>query len=130
MIHWRRDKSTSLLVPEMAQLVAAIDGVIVKHEMPFALFETWRSPERQAELVTLGYSWDIKGPHTEGKAADYVARINDEWTWKPIRLYVSFGNLVKHYLGNKIQWGGDWKLTKGRKRKDYCHFELPNWKEE
>ena len=120
MIHWQRDTDRGNLTSEMSKLSAAIDGIIIKHNLPFQFFEGWRCQERQDELVALGVSWTAHSKHMKGKAGDWVAKINGEWTWKPNRLYRAFGNLVKHYLGKQIIWGGDWK------RRDYCHFELPD----
>jgi len=112
---------TSLLVPEFQNIVSGIMNlVVIKNWMPFAIFETMRSQERQQWLFDNGYSKTLKSNHATGRAIDLVVCINGKWSWEHIDLYKTMNQLVKEKFGDKVNVGG---LDFGT-FKDYPHIEM------
>lgn len=84
----------------------------------FALFETWRSPERQQMVFDQGKSKALPGhsAHQHGLAGDYVAIVGGQPSW---------------------DGGQDWDFLKGEALKvgldapikwDMGHVEVPMWR--
>lgn len=107
------------------------EDVIVKHSMPFALFETGRSTERHQALLNKGrtrspickHSYNLTNdPPLYATAVDFVY-FNGKWSWN-IRdssvkaWYILFGNIVLDACP-ELRWGG-----MDRKNTNYTHFEL------
>lgn len=119
------ERHQNLLCDEMLELYQRImDEVVVYHRLPFKLFETLRSPERQRYLVDSGFSKTMHSrhlPNSTGKseAFDLVLFIDNKWTWTPLHFYDFLGKSVLEKFGNKITWGGNFKNFY-----DGCHFEL------
>lgn len=113
--------------------------------LPFVVYETYRSPWRQAELYLSGRVQDANGKwardktgeagqivtnagpyqsaHNFGLAVDFVLRIPGVNPWQ-----MSGYRWMWHELGSigktlGLEWGGDWRAIK-----DYPHFELPRWR--
>jgi len=76
--------------------------------MRFEVFETYRSPERQAYLLRRGDS--KSGPwqsaHQYGLAADIVPQVNGRWTWDvgSDRWTMLATYAVRHSLSVPISW--------------------------
>ena len=84
-----------------------------------AVFETYRSNERQRRLFLTGKSGILKnGMHHYGVAADVVfLDRNGLWTWNmPTKDWRALGQIGK---GLGLVWGGDWK-----KFVDSVHFQF------
>ncbi len=72
----------------------------------YAVFETYRSTERQAKLFAEGRTKLRRvGVHHYGLAADLVRRIDGELTWEAD--YALLGRLAK---ARGLVWGGDWRF--------------------
>jgi len=113
------------------QNVARIGNVVIKaYGLPFGIFETRRTLERQKEIVMLGYGRTLKSKHLKGEAIDFVLRVPD-WSWKYKKYekeaYV-LGYMIpfvaKMWYGYKIGWGGEW-LSWGDRlyKRDPSHFQ-------
>lgn len=93
----------SLLAPTVASLVEQALGACHESGYPVAVFEGWRSPERQAQLLDQntkdkfvtssppGFSF-----HQFGLAVDIAYYIDGKWSWegdfdKPHAIFQSFG---------------------------------------
>jgi len=119
-------KSLDLLVPEMREKTVQILNLIRYHNLPFKLFETYRTAKRQQKLFKKGHSKcdGIKklSKHQLGKAVDFVYwdETLKKFRWdKEIEYwYKILGLLVTHQVPDII-WGGNWKTFK-----DLPHFEL------
>ena len=113
----------SLLVPEFQNIVSGIMNlIVVKNWMPFAIFETLRTQERQNWLFAQGYSKTLTSNHSTGRAIDLVVFIDGKWSWadKHIPLYKTMIVLVKDKYGDKVRCGGvDFGAFK-----DYPHIEM------
>jgi len=86
-----------------------IYGLIKEHNLPFRIFETARTLERQLKLVAEGRSKTLVSKHLKGEAIDFVVYHKDEkkysWDEKDIFWYEFLGALVKDQLGDKVTLG-------------------------
>ena len=108
-------RSLDLLDPDFRPLVDKILELIKEHNLPFYVFETLRSRERQKELYgsTSKTKLSKHMPNENGfsEAVDIVLKIDNKWTWDPeyIFYYDFLGKLVEFHLGDQIKWGGRFK---------------------
>jgi len=106
--------------------------VIIKHDMPFKLFETGRSPERHQHLLSKGRTQNILTKHLYdltnkdkplyAAAVDYVY-YDGKWSWNLrdqtiLSWYLLFGNMVLD-LCPELEWSGC-----DRKQSNYTHFQI------
>lgn len=86
----KRENDISNLHPAIREHVRAIQAQLQKEDIPFEVFEAFRTPERQADLYAQGrtkpgakVTW--VGPwhsiHQYGLAVDFVLRENGKWSW-------------------------------------------------
>lgn len=141
------DKDVTKLHPLFLPLWEKVQDSIIKHDLPFVIFEAYRSPERQTYLFDGGRSKlkGRQGAHTHGMAVDIILDVDgftDLSGFSPWETGVK-GNQVVFpdvlaawlYLGRilhldhpDIRWGGDWR--KGRNIPlgwDPFHLELDGW---
>ena len=128
------NSSLELLHPILREICIKIQSdVIIKHSMPFRLFETGRSEERHQHLIDKGktlnifskHLYDFKISETEplySAAVDFVF-YDGKWSWNfrdqtIMSWYMLFGNLVLDKCPELI-WDGT-----NRKKTNYTHFEL------
>ena len=118
-------RDTQYLFQPFGQVVEEILRQISELGLPFAAFETFRSPARQAEVYEKGYS-RIKtpGPHAFGLAIDIVGTANgkplsgifDSASWSHQKYpWRKLGEVVESY---GLIWGGRWKSIV-----DYPHLQ-------
>lgn len=98
-------------------------GFIKHYQLPFAVFETLRSHERQQELFNEGKTTVLHSKHETGDAVDIVFKDKNGWSWAndKIPAYKIFGEWMLYEAeqrGLKIEWGGHWHSFK-----DYVHFQ-------
>lgn len=99
-----------LLIPEFQIIVSGIMNlVVIKNWLPFQIFETRRSQERQDWLVANGYSKTLKSNHSSGRAVDIVWYKDGKWSWEHDDDYKLMAGLVKEKFDDKVIWGGDFK---------------------
>ena len=94
--------------------------------LPFAVFETGRSLERQKYIMSKGYTRTLKSRHLinlDNKelstAVDFVYYDNHGWSWDYLKHAMDYDNLGKIGQRLGLEWGGDWRTFK-----DYPHFQL------
>jgi putative chitinase len=81
-----RNDNPELLHPALRMRVDRLIDRLAEEQLPFRLFEGFRSPQRQAFLfkkrprVTKAGPWSSY--HQYGLAVDFVLFINDEWSWR------------------------------------------------
>ncbi len=84
------DREKMHLHPILRERIAEVEQRLAEEELPFAMFEGFRSPQRQANLfaqgrtrpgprVTKANAWSSY--HQYGVAADFVLRIDGRWSW-------------------------------------------------
>lgn len=125
-------RELDMLHPILIDCVSRIQSkVIDRHNMPFRLFETGRSPSRHQGLIDKGKTRDLVSRHMYdmdndpvlySTAVDYV-HFNKRWSWNirdsSVRQwYKLFGNLVLDVCP-ELEWGGV-----DRKSTNYNHFQL------
>lgn len=101
-----RVRDLELLDKEFKPYAYNILGLIQAHNLPFRVFETLRTKERQEALVKKGRSRTLKSKHIEGKAVDFVLYIDGKWSWDHKFYYDFLGHLVEKELGDHVKWGG------------------------
>lgn len=96
------------LYPPFRVVVLIMETLIAQAKLPFELYETYRSAERQVHMYNTGVSkLRTGGIHTYGCAVDFVPKVNGKWTWDvPREQWLQLGQIGKS-LG--LCWGGDWK---------------------
>ena len=117
-------RSVDLLKPEMVRVAKMALRICNLYDLPFAIFETGRTIERQIWLRSHGKSKTLLSKHLKGEAFDMVLK-NPDWSWdydNNKSLWHTLGYLVPFfagkYLGYDIVWGGTWKNFK-----DFPHFQ-------
>ncbi|WP_377190530.1 glycosyl hydrolase 108 family protein [Ruegeria meonggei] len=86
----KRENDISNMHPAVRENVLAIQAQLKKENIPFEVFEAFRTPERQADLYAQGrtkpgtkVTW--VGPwhsiHQYGLAVDFVLKENGKWSW-------------------------------------------------
>jgi len=71
----KRIDGLGFLYPPFAQLVADLMLAIRQHQMPFIVYETYRTPARQQQLTSLGLSkirHPLQDKHVHGLAVDFL----------------------------------------------------------
>lgn len=87
----RRDTDISHLHPEARERFGAVLAALDTADLPFRIFEAYRTPQRQAylyaqgrtrpgKIVTKARAWESY--HQYGIAADFVLRIDNTWSWR------------------------------------------------
>lgn len=122
-------RDIELLRKEFKPAVVSMVKVIRHYRLPFRVFETWRSKERQEDEYKEGTTWTKKGNHPRGMAVDIVhydktKKSGKRWSWFVSTDYYILAFLIKFHVVRKfkylgIRWGGDWK-----KRFDPYHWEM------
>ena len=103
------------------RLVKVVEEAITITEVDFGVTEGLRTPERQKELVSKGFSQTLKSKHLTGHAVDLAAFVDGKVTWEK-EFYHKIADAMKKAAenqGTKIRWGGDFKSFF-----DGPHFEL------
>lgn len=133
-------RDTALLHPKfMRACVRLHDYLIDAHETGrtktrFEIFETYRDPIRQADLLKKGVSkaGPFESAHQLGLACDFVPYLSPEealalgerkgervlpgWNWDPSHDYSFLATAAELFkLSRPITW-------------DPCHIEHPNWR--
>lgn len=134
------NRDITLLHPKFARVAKRLaDYLIDSHETGrtktrFEIFETYRDPVRQADLLRKGVSkaGPFESAHQCGLAVDFVPYITPEeaailserrgervlpgWNWDPSHDYAYLATAANHFqLAVPISW-------------DPCHVEHPNWR--
>lgn len=129
-----RYDSLALLSPVMRAMALEFIARLVEQDIHFKIIETWRTEERQKELLDKGASWTTNSKHLYTRelesgeevpaseaidvapyelwqfaGADKLAWDGDHPQW--LRVGVA-GEAVG------LRWGGRWQ------HRDSCHFEL------
>jgi hypothetical protein len=71
----KRIDGIGFLYPPFAQVIADLMLVMRQHQMPFIIYETYRTPERQQKLTSLGLSkirHPLEDKHVHGLAVDFL----------------------------------------------------------
>lgn len=89
-----RVSTLSLLRPDFAARVAKLQARLEAEHIPLEIFESVRSPSRQAELYAKGRvegqvdfgrtvtrAKPYQSAHQYGLAVDFVFKVNGVWTW-------------------------------------------------
>ena len=103
------------------RLVRLVERAIEITEVDLAVTEGFRTPERQKELVSKGFSQTLKSKHLTGHAVDLAAFVDGKVSWeKPF--YYKIADAMKKAAEEQqvaMRWGGDFKSFF-----DGPHFEL------
>lgn len=112
--------------PSIIEFAKAFQKELKKRNIPFYVFELYRSPQRQERLASSGVSKATGGnsPHQYGCAVDMVSA-TDFWAlnrrqWSVIG---AIGKEVARRKKIKIEWGGDWEFY------DPAHWQLEGWRD-
>jgi len=71
----RRFDGTFYLYPEFRDLITDLLLAIEQQQMPFRIYETYRTPQRQRKLISLGLSTErdpLENAHVNGLAVDFL----------------------------------------------------------
>jgi peptidoglycan L-alanyl-D-glutamate endopeptidase CwlK len=114
--------SLVLLEPAFCAKVRMFLAELVRRRIPVVVIETWRSPERQADLVEQGKSQTLDSKHLHGLAID-IAPVREYVDGKVKSLiwdtrHPAWKEIAEVAKGYGIAWGGDWESFP-----DYVHFE-------
>lgn len=103
------------------RLVKVVERAIELTEVDFTVLEGLRTPERQKQLVSEGFSQTLKSKHLTGHAVDLGALVNGTVSWDKEHYYTIAKAMKKsaEELKINIRWGGDFKSFF-----DGPHFEL------
>jgi len=93
---------------ETRQLWDKQEGLIIVYNLPFRLFETRRTPERQKELYDQGVSMTLNSKHITGDAWDVALWKKGGWSWEDEWWFEILGTLTKNLIAD-VSWGGNWK---------------------
>lgn len=118
-------RDVDALNPETRELCLAQQNLIIEYNLPFKIFETRRTDERQAECYANGTSKIIHSNHQDGEAWDEVLFIKAEWLWEPIYWFQVLGILTLGKIKG-LRWGADWNGKSfwfDESFRDYCHWE-------
>lgn len=121
------EKDPNLLEEKLLNIYNKIQIEIINHhQLPFKLFETRRTLERQKELLAKGYTKTLNSrhfPNANGlsEAMDLVLYIDGKPTWDTSKIYYYqfLGERIMEEFGDVLTWGGKWQSFK-----DFPHFEL------
>jgi len=105
------------------------EGIIIIYNLPFRLFETFRTHERQVELLNSNppVTWTQHSKHEDGDAWDVAKNNIDGWSWKEedIFWYQVLGILTINLISG-LRWGADWNGKNfwfDERTRDYGHYE-------
>lgn len=101
------------------RLVKIVERAIELTEIDFTVLEGLRTPERQKQLVSEGFSQTLKSKHLTGHAVDLGALVNGTVSWDKEH-YHTIAKAMKtaaDELNIKVRWGGDFKTF----------FDGPHW---
>jgi peptidoglycan L-alanyl-D-glutamate endopeptidase CwlK len=101
------------------RLVKVVERAIELTEIDFTVLEGLRTPERQKQLVSEGFSQTLKSKHLTGHAVDLGALVNGTVSWDKEH-YHTIAKAMKtaaDELNIKVRWGGDFKTF----------FDGPHW---
>ena len=153
----KRQSDIMLLKEPFRFLVAEMIHGIVSADLPFVVFETFRSEARQKHLKARGVTRAGPGqsPHEYGLAVDFILDLSHPfWDDKPDRPEAVDGGGAAWDTGTKhgkverpsvygawlaleqqalrvqhVDWGGRWKSSRYAPLGWDCpHFELRGWK--
>jgi len=71
----KRISDPALLYPPFAEIIGELALAITQHQMPFKIYETYRTPARQKKLISLGLSKvrnSLDSKHVHGLAIDVM----------------------------------------------------------
>jgi peptidoglycan L-alanyl-D-glutamate endopeptidase CwlK len=134
------NKSIDSLKDPFRSQISSLKCLIDKEELPFIIFETLRSNERQEKLKTAGTSKAGAGqsPHNYGLACDFVLDTKkikvrerpwngkmypDAWDYETLEAKAAYDRLGELAESIGLEWGGRWKFL------DVPHVQLKDWKE-
>ena len=101
------------------RLVKVVERASELTEIDFTVLEGLRTPERQKQLVSEGFSQTLKSKHLTGHAVDLGALVNGTVSWDKEH-YHTIAKAMKtaaDELNIKVRWGGDFKTF----------FDGPHW---
>lgn len=103
------------------------EGIIKIYNLPFRLFETKRSPERQKELFDQGMSKTLNSNHITGDAWDIAKWGQGGWSWRnqDIFWYQVLGIMTVSLIAG-VRWGADWNGKNfwfDENFRDFGHYE-------
>lgn len=103
------------------RLIKVVERAIELTEVDFTVLEGLRTPERQKQLVSEGFSQTLKSKHLTGHAVDLGAFVNGTVSWDKEHYHTIAKAMKKsaEELKINIRWGGDFKSFF-----DGPHFEL------
>lgn len=101
------------------RLVKVVERAIELTEVDFTVLEGLRTPERQKQLVSEGFSQTLKSKHLTGHAVDLGALVNGTVSWDKAHYHTIAKAMKKaaDELNIKVRWGGDFKTF----------FDGPHW---
>ena len=102
------DRYPDHLHPALAKTIRAL-ALDLGADTPFAIFETFRSPARQAHVAGRGTSKALpwQSAHQFGLACDFAVKRGDAWEWPDADdpIWDGFHSVVKrHGLVCPISW--------------------------
>jgi hypothetical protein len=113
--------------PVLALFINRFHAELLERNLPFVIFQVWRSPQQQAKAkangVSLAAAWE--SPHQFGCAVDIIHKTRG-WNLTKAEWAVigAIGKEVARKLGVRITWGGDFMSLY-----DPAHWELTDFRE-
>ena len=114
-----------LLTPSTQILWQRQQNIIIEHRLPFRVFETYRSLDRQKILFETGASKTLDSLHLTGDAWDVAEWTGGNWSWDDIFWFQVLGILTVSLIQG-LKWGADWNGKEfwfDERFRDYGHFE-------
>jgi len=113
-----RSTDLNLIDPNLKEkalnILKTVNGIINQSSelngLSIDVFEALRTQERQDFLRNEGSSRIKRSKHQDGKAVDFVVKLNGKWTWntkdkRVLQVYQLLGKVAKE---EGLVWGGDW----------------------
>lgn len=125
MTETTRNQLPDNLNPATRSLWIKQEGLIIIYNLPFRLFETLRTPEKQKELFDKGLSKTMSSNHLTGDAWDVAQWKKGGWSWEDIFWFQVLGILTINLIKD-VRWGADWNGKNfwfDEKFRDYGHYE-------
>ena len=85
----KKREGVGFLYPPFAEVINDLLRTIQQHQMPFQVYETYRTPARQKRLVELGLAKipdPLSNPHVHGLAVDFLLDYRAVRSLKPNKL--------------------------------------------
>lgn len=134
----KRQNDLRLIDPKFLPFIHLLLNDCRHHNLPFVVFETGRTIERQETLVKNKVSWTMKSKHLVeivdnnivrySNAIDLVLFYDRKYSWanigdyaqqrRDLSMYKMLVQMVSRYNEFDIVCGGNWKTP------DYPHFEF------